>query len=296
MTGASTRDRLRVEPTPHLPIDPRIAARWVSVQRDQDRRRRRVVVGFLVGVSALVGAWILARSPVLSAQRVVVRGTGHTERGAILSAAGPVVHHPLLDLDVSAMQRRIRALPWVAGVRVRRDWPTTVTIDITERQPVAQVATTAGQPAIVDRTGRVLAVAGQASGVLSGVTPALPQLLGMAVVGPPGSTLGPSAGGVLAILQSLGARVSVPGQRGDTWQVTAVDRAADGTLGASLLPGPVSVIFGSTVQLDAKMVALHSLLTQVVPGQVATIDVEVADAPVLTEGMKSSSLSTAQRG
>jgi hypothetical protein len=75
-----------------------------------------------------------------------------------------------------------------------------------------------------------------------------------------------------------------------------VTRSADGSLGASLVPGGTDVIFGWTDRLAVKVVALRSVLSQIAPGVGATIDVRVADAPVLTGGAKSSSLSTTQRG
>jgi POTRA domain, FtsQ-type/Cell division protein FtsQ len=310
MTTVPTRDRSRVEPPPQLPIDPRIAARWLSVQRDQDRRRRRVAIGAMTAVSAVVGLWLLARSPLLATQHVVVRGLGHTGRGAVLSAAGLDHPRPMVDIDGTTLERRIRALPWVADVEVRRVWPTTVTIDIRERVAAAQLTTSAGQAAIIDHQGRVLAVAGAALEVLAAETPALPRLVGVDVRGPPGSTVAPAAGGMLAILQALdpmspvspkppvgspaGSPVGSP--MANRFDLLAVSQAPDGTLDATLAPGPVTVVFGSTAQLGAKVVALQSLLTQLAPGQVATIDVQVADAPVLTESKNSSSVSTAQRG
>ncbi len=262
-----------------------------------------MAIGALTAVSAVVGLWLLARSPLLSTQHVEVRGLGHTSRGAVLSAAGLVHPRLMLDVNGSTLEHRIRALPWVADVEVRRVWPTTVTIAIDERVPVAQVTTSAGQTAIIDQQGRVLALAGEARQVRAGESAALPRLVGLDGVGPPGSTVAPAAGGLLAILRALavvplarcrprGGPVYHPFHRPSVFR-----GARRHPRRAHAGPGPVSgAIFGSPVQLGAKVVALQSLLTQLAPGEVATIDVQVADAPVLTESKNSSSLSTTQRG
>ncbi|MDQ6613257.1 MAG: FtsQ-type POTRA domain-containing protein [Actinomycetota bacterium] len=296
MSGVQMRDRPN-SPHAHLPIDPRMAERWVSVRRDHIRRRQRTAIGVMVAVSAVAGAWVLAHSQVLAVHQVVVRGTGHTSRSGVLVAAGGLDGRtPMLDVDRGGIERRVAALPWVARVRVRRHWPTTVTIDITERGAVAQVAATAGQPAVVDTDGRVLAVGGDASTVLGGAHPALPILQGGPLVGPPGTPMAGAARAALRVLLAL--RAPPPGhlRGGEAVTVTSVTQADGGMVSASLAPGSISVIFGSTDELDAKVIALRSVLTQLAPGAVAGIDVRVADAPVLTGGSKSSIVSTTQRG
>jgi hypothetical protein len=58
----------------------------------------------------------------------------------------------------------------------------------------------------------------------------------------------------------------------------------------------VTVIFGSAAQLGTKVAAWRSVAAQLAPGVSATIDVQVADAPVLTYTEKRSIVSTTQRG
>ncbi len=78
--------------------------------------------------------------------------------------------------------------------------------------------------------------------------------------------------------------------------VASVTAAPDGTVGVTLAPGSIVVVFGGTDQLAAKVVALHSVLVQLPPGDGARIDVRVPDAPVLTAGKNSSMVSTTQGG
>jgi hypothetical protein len=100
----------------------------------------------------------------------------------------------MLGLDTAAAARRIEALPWVAVAHVARQWPSTVTVVLTERSAVAVVAqdivgqdavagVAAGAPTVlVDDTGRVLSTG-------SGIVPGLPVILSPGLPGPPGAWL-----------------------------------------------------------------------------------------------------------
>ncbi len=298
MSGVDVRERpgVAVRPPGRLPVEPRIAARWVAVRRERNRRRLRLGTALLAVISVVAGAWVLTRSPGLAVRQVVVRGTGHSSPAAVRAAARLAGQPPMVGVDLGAVSRRVEALPWIARARVRRHWPTTVIIEVTERVPVAQVGGSAGQGAIVDSSGRVLAAGRDGSSAAGTASRPLPLLLGVGPAGDAGSTLAATAHGALLLLASLTtlAPAASPGSSG--YGVTAVTRAGDGTLIAALVPGLTSVIFGSTDELGAKLVAMRFLLPQLVPDTVATIDVRVPDTPVLTEGKNMSSVSTTQRG
>ncbi len=61
---------------------------------------------------------------------------------------------PLARLDTDEVADRVRALPSVASVDVRRSWPHTLVIEVTERTPVAVVAATDGF-VVLDASGVV---------------------------------------------------------------------------------------------------------------------------------------------
>ncbi|MDQ1413332.1 MAG: cell division protein FtsQ [Acidimicrobiaceae bacterium] len=301
MTGASVTDRPRAPRPPPLAVDPRIAARWVAVRRDQNRRRWKAAAGVLGAVTLGVGGWVVLHSPVLAVHHVIVRGTGHTDRGSVVAAA-KLDRRPMIDVDGALTKQRLSALPWVGQVRVRRHLPSTVTIDIVERVPLAQTSATAGPPAVVDADGRVLAVGGDAARVVESAMPPLPTLGGLAQAGVAGATLSPPAQDLLLVLKALqGSSLPPSADRPGAvaFTVAAVTRGADGTVTAALQPGSISAEFGTTDELEAKLTALRSVLAQLAaapPTGPATIDVRVAAAPVLTDGKKTSSLSTTQRG
>jgi hypothetical protein len=286
-----------------LAIDPRIAARWLSVRHDQSHRRRRNLTIALGVVTAAVAGWALAHSPLLAVRHVALRGAGHTGAARVLAAAR-VDGRPMLTVDLRGAAHRVDALPWVSDVQLRRRWPATIEIDVAERTPAAQLAQSPGQPAVVDLHGRVLATGAEAAAVLTSARPALPVLQGLPSVATAGATLGPAASGALQFLQAWQQGSEAPRPGTAAFTVTAVNRAPDATTSAVLAPGSLTVLLGSLDASDRtgtsdKVSALRAVLTQLTGGPEianATIDVRVPDAPVLTEGKKSGSFSTTQRG
>ncbi len=249
-------------------IDPRIRARRISVRRHEGRRRLRrlAVVGIVVAVVA-AGALAL-RSPLFDVDRVVVSGADHTGAEAVAAAAGIAKHHPMLDVDTAGARRRVLALPWVASVRVTKDWPGTVRVAVTERVPVAVLPAAPGQFAVVDRDGRVLE--------LDPAPPAgLAALAGVPPPGAAGTTVDPAAAALLPVAAALPPALAS--------QVTELAPSADGVqlrLGGGELVqlGPVDGDVGP------KLLALLTVVDQVDLAHVCTIDLRVPSAPTLTRG------------
>jgi cell division protein FtsQ len=279
-----------------LPIDPRIRQRRIEVRREEGRRRLKFVVAVLAAVVLGATAFGITRSPLLAVHHVEVTGIAHTSRSDVVVAAGLQHRELMVDVHPGQVASRLAALPWVATAGVTRSWPTTVRIRITERTPVATVAGAAGQVADVDATGRVLAVrAAPAAGrPVAGPPPAaapLPVITGLAPAGGPGSTLGPRAADALALVGAV-AR-SYPAALAA--RITTVKVEANGDLGALVTPS-VTVRLGSADRLDAKLVAIRTLLERVDFRGVAVVDVRLPDAPVLTRQGPPGTVSTTPRG
>ncbi len=69
-----------------------------------------------------------------------VRVTGpfiHVSRQELEAAIAPHLPLAFLQVDVFAIRRAARAIPWVEDVSVRRVWPGSLDIEVTERQAVA---------------------------------------------------------------------------------------------------------------------------------------------------------------
>ena len=244
-------------------VDSRLRARRVEVRIDEGRRRLRRIA-WAAGVAAtLVLLAGLTQSPLLSVRHLRVAPTAHTSAAELQAAAGIHTGRPMLDVDAAAAVARLRRLPWVRTAAVRREWPATVRITVTERHPVAQISHGKGW-LLVDVHGRALAqVASPPAGLvrLVGVTPATP-----------GRQVAHSTAAI-RLTRALPASVKPD----VAW--IAVDRS--GALALRIRSGG-KVVVGSLAELDAKMVAVATMLGHLQPHSFCTVDVQVPNAPTLT--------------
>ncbi|MEV5594202.1 FtsQ-type POTRA domain-containing protein [Streptomyces sp. NPDC052496] len=141
---------------------------------------RRTLIITLAGAVLLAGfgTWSLYGSTWLRTERVKVSGTGVLTVGEVVRAAAVPMDTPLVSVDKGAVAERLRAqLPRIKSVEVRRSWPHTVSLKVTERQPEL-VIQTGGKFVEVDAEGtRFATVAAAPKGV---------PLLEMAVRDSPG--------------------------------------------------------------------------------------------------------------
>lgn len=142
--------------------------------------RRRVLVRRAVAASVFAAVVVIVIavlwSPILGVRSVAVTGTRNLTRDQVVSAAAVQPGTPMLRLDAGAIEARVRRLPRVFEVQVFRDWPSTVRIDVTERDPVGYLAKSDGVH-LVDITGADYAVvatppAGLPKVLLPSVSPA----------------------------------------------------------------------------------------------------------------------------
>lgn len=167
-------------------VDPRMRDRWIEARRAEGRRRLWIL-SCVTAVVALVGiGYVVARSPLLGADTVTVRGTSSISADTVRTAARVGDGEPLLFLDTIAVTRRVEALPAVDRAIVTTELPNTVTIKVRERHAVGVVRGTGAEPvAVVDREGRVIARVAVAPPGLpeivgAGAAPALGQRLALA--------------------------------------------------------------------------------------------------------------------
>jgi len=73
-------------------------------------------------------------------ERIEISGIKKLTRDEILSAASVKPGDDLLGMRLSRMGEQLTKNPWIASVRVRRNFPHSLFIDIQERQPVAVVS------------------------------------------------------------------------------------------------------------------------------------------------------------
>ena len=98
-----------------------------------------VVISLVVLVSYEICGFV-SRTTFLRLDRIEVTGTKKLTRDDILAGASVKPGDDLLSLKLSRMGEQLAKNPWIASVRVRRNFPNSLSIDVTERQPVAIVS------------------------------------------------------------------------------------------------------------------------------------------------------------
>lgn len=117
------------------------------------RRRSRVILGTLLTVAVVTGLVLVAYlSPLMSVRSTEIDGNQTVPGMQIINAGGVASGTPLLQVDTEAVARRIAAIPSVESARVRRSYPSTLEITVTERVPVA-VVTEGDTLHVLDRSG-----------------------------------------------------------------------------------------------------------------------------------------------
>jgi cell division protein FtsQ len=247
-------------------MDPRIRERRVAVKRDEGRRRLRLLVAGASVLAVVAVVYAVVRSPLLDVDTIRVRGASNTPPAEVARAGGLDRHPQLVDLDHAKVAARIETLPWVQRATVVRRWPGTVEVTLLERTPLAAVPGDGGGWAMVDATGRVLEVDGEAPA-------GMPTITAPVAAPPPGSRVSTSTRGALLVLESM------PGSL--TTRITGIEVDDQGELKLRFEGAP-PVRFGPPTSVRPKLVAVATLLSRTNLKGATGVDVRVPTAPVLT--------------
>lgn len=112
------------------------------------------VVAFVVA-SAQVGRLIVRRviaSPRFAVKEIAVGPTEHVSAEEVTAVAGVQLGDKLLAVDPDAVAARLTTHPWILAARVRRELPSTLSIEVTERRAVASALL--GALYLLDDAGR----------------------------------------------------------------------------------------------------------------------------------------------
>jgi len=82
----------------------------------------------------------VGKTTFLKLDRVDVSGFKKLTRDEIMSSAAVKIGDDLLGLRLSRMGEQLTKNPWIASVRIRRNFPHSLSIDVVERQPVGIVS------------------------------------------------------------------------------------------------------------------------------------------------------------
>lgn len=132
----------------------------MSPARNNRRRyRKRRRFGFLyklLAFFALVVALVMGATVFFRVEEIVVAGNVRYEARQIIDATGIVQGDNLFGMNKFDTARRIRRqLPYVEGVNIRRGWPDTLLITVTECRAAARLAGEEGEW-LISRSGKVL--------------------------------------------------------------------------------------------------------------------------------------------
>lgn len=218
-------------------------------------RRRLVTAGIVLLLLAVVGGlvWLVGFSPLLASHAVRVKGAQTLTADQVVAKAQVPMDVPLVYVPTDRVAARVKDFPQVEAVKVRRAWPETIEITVTERAPVYVVKTPADGLRLVDRAG-------------------VPFLPAPAEHGLPVADLsdGPSTR-ILTDLATLVAALSADLRAG-----TLTAKTPD-SLTVTLADGR-QVFFGSADEVKQKVDVAGKLLTAVPDAKV--VDVSAPSRPV----------------
>jgi cell division protein FtsQ len=152
--GLGTTSRTAPISAPPVAGSARFAARARAVRRSSWRWKLLLPLTLLLAVG---GWWFVYSGPVLVLHDVVVPGVSASTAEQVRDVAGLPDGQQMVRLDLSAAQHRVAAIRTVRSVQVSRSWPSTVTISVTLRVPVAVVKDAKGGLHLADSTGTAYA-------------------------------------------------------------------------------------------------------------------------------------------
>lgn len=107
--------------------------------------------------------------------KIEIRGSfTHLDKTGLRQQVTDALEGGFFSVDMVAVRQALLARPWVREVGVRRIWPDTLRIHVTEQRPVARWRTADGKPALLNQAGGIFQPQAQPA------MPHLPLLIGAA--------------------------------------------------------------------------------------------------------------------
>jgi len=111
-----------------------------------------VLLVLVLSVPSGLGVWILSQPDTLPIRSVKVEGEfRYLTQQDIYEALGGLTSGGFFNVDVRAVKIAAESLPWVDSASVRRSWPDTLRLEITEQVPLARW----GEDQVVNKRGEL---------------------------------------------------------------------------------------------------------------------------------------------
>ncbi|WP_293819097.1 FtsQ-type POTRA domain-containing protein [uncultured Corynebacterium sp.] len=136
----------------------------IQKAKSAPRKRLQWLVAGLVALVVLLGVLAYV-APIVKVSQIDVQGTTHADPQAIREASAISAGDNMLRLDMAEAAKGVSTVPWVEKVTVKRSWPTTVTVDVTEHQAIGYVMD-GDTPHVVDEKGTVFLTGVKPEGAL----------------------------------------------------------------------------------------------------------------------------------
>lgn len=119
------------------------------------RSKRRLLKGiFLLGLTALI-IWVLVYVPLFTLREVKLVGATYLTKEDIIKVGNIYFGEPLFQLETDDIVRRLMQDLRIEEVKVKRELPNTLEVEIKERKPVATISCDYGYLDL-DRQGKVI--------------------------------------------------------------------------------------------------------------------------------------------
>jgi cell division protein FtsQ len=148
-----------------VPADRRLRRPHVRPARRRSWRALRVK-GALIGLAVILAgtlcytAAVLALSSgALTVRRISVTGNERVSIGEVHALLQGVIGSNVLTADIEGWRQRLRDSPWVADAVVRRVFPRSISVTLSERHPIG-IGRINAELFLIDRSGTVIDVRG----------------------------------------------------------------------------------------------------------------------------------------
>jgi len=141
------------------------------VRRQRSRRILTFGFGLVLWSSLIAATWFgfhtitdkfFFSNPEYALRHLRIETQGLLTEPEVTELTGIRVGTNIFEIDLAAAERALRKLDQIATVRITRDWPDRISIEVTKRSPVAwisdrpETALASENALLIDRTGRAM--------------------------------------------------------------------------------------------------------------------------------------------